>query len=171
MAQNAAELYIVIAPIAVAFAGFGSLAGSLGQRHGGDDARVDAFRLATMLFSSLSATLLGLLPATLESLLIADRTALRVCALLGLIAIAAYVPIGAWRVRKLRNVTGFSKAGGLANSACLLAAFIAFTLCAAAVAPDRAGGVYLLGLVGLLGSSMVMFWRVIASMLRPSHRS
>ena len=103
--------------------------------------------------------------------MIADRTAMRASALVGLVAIAVYVPIGAWRVRKLRKVTGFSKSGGLANSACLLTAFVAFTLCAAAVAGDRTAGVYLLGLVGLLGSSMVMFWRVIASMLRPSHSS
>src|SRR3954452_11168038 len=63
MATYPAGLYIVITPIAAAFAGFGSLASGIGQRHGGDDARVDAFRLTTMLFSSLSATLLGLLPA------------------------------------------------------------------------------------------------------------
>jgi hypothetical protein len=169
MAMDAGGLYIVIAPIAAAFAGFGSLASGIGQRHGGDDARVDAFRLATMLFSSLSATLLGLLPATLESLLVADRTAVRVCALLGLIAIVVYVPIGALRARKLRGVTGFSKSGGLANSVCLLTAFAAFALSASGAWADRAAGLYLLGLVGLLSSSIVMFWRVIASMLRPSH--
>src|SRR6266550_3983494 len=111
MATDAAGLYIVIAPIAAAFAGFGSLAGSVGQRRGGDDAKVDAFRLATMLFSSLSATLLGLLPATLESLLLADRSAVRISALVALIGIVAYVPIGVSRAHKIRHMTGFSKSG------------------------------------------------------------
>jgi hypothetical protein len=171
MAADTAELYIVIAPIAAAFAGFGGLASGIHQRRGRDDARVDAFRLATMLFSSLSATLLGLLPATLEGLLLADRAAVRVCAFVALVGIAVYVPIGVGRARKIRNVTGFSKSGGLANSACLLTAFAAFTLCAAGVWADRVPGLYLLGLVGLLSSSAVMFWRVIASMLRPAHAS
>jgi len=49
MATDPFELYIVISPIAAAFAGFGSLASGLGQRRGGDDARVDAMCLALML--------------------------------------------------------------------------------------------------------------------------
>src|SRR5207253_10225080 len=101
MAVDAAGLYIVIAQIAAVFAGFGSLAGGLGRSRGGDDARVDAFRLATMLFSSLSATLLGLLPATLEGLLLADRSAVRVSALVALAGIAVYVPIGVTRAHRL----------------------------------------------------------------------
>src|SRR5438270_10389663 len=102
MATVAADLYIVVAPIAVAFAGFGSLASAVSQRRGGDDARVDAFRLVTMLFSSLSTTLLGLLPATLESLLIGDQPAVSLSAVAALVAFAVYVPLGVGRARKLR---------------------------------------------------------------------
>ena len=171
MATVAADLYVVVAPIAVAFAGFGSLASAVGQRRGGDDARVDAFRVATMLFSSVSATLLGLLPATLEGLLIADRVAVRLSALVALAALVLYVPLGIGRARRIRDVPGFSKGGTLVNSSCLLAAFVAFALCALGVWPDLVPGFYLLGLIGLLSSSMVMFWRVIASMLRPAHSS
>ena len=61
MATNSFELYVVIAQIAAAFAGFGSLASSLGQRSAGDDARVDASRLALLLVAALTATMLGLL--------------------------------------------------------------------------------------------------------------
>ena len=125
MATVAADLYVVVAPIAVAFAGFGGLASAVGQRRGGDDSRVDAFRLATMLFSSLSATLLGLLPATLESLLIADRPAVRLSALAAVGAFVVYVPLGIARARRLRDVPGFSKGGTLVNSSCLLTAFVA----------------------------------------------
>ena len=60
MATNPSDLYIVIAQMSVAFAGFGSLASRLGKRSGGDDAKVDATRLGLMLSASLSATLLGL---------------------------------------------------------------------------------------------------------------
>jgi hypothetical protein len=165
------DLYPVIAQIAAVFAGFGSLAGGLGERRSSDDARVDAFRLATMLFSSLSATLLGLLPATLKSVSFESEQAVRLCALVALSGIAAYVPVGLNRARKLRNVTGFSKIGGIANSICLVTAFVAFTLCASGVRGEETAGLYLLGLMGLLSSSVVMFWRVIGSMLRPSHGS
>src|SRR4029453_4106088 len=60
MATNPFELYIVISPIAAAFRGFGGLGSGLGQRRAGDDARVDAMRLALMLSTSLWTTLLGL---------------------------------------------------------------------------------------------------------------
>ena len=170
MAIDPAELHIVIAPIAAGFAGFGSLASGLSQ-HGGDDSRVDAFRLATMLFSSLSTVMLGLLPATLQALLVSDVAALRVSALAGVVAIIGYVPVSVWRITRLRDAPGFSRGGGLTNAACLLIAFAAFVTCAAGVPPDRTAGAYLLGLLGLLGSSMVMFWRIIGSMLRPAHGS
>ena len=84
-------LYLVIAPIAAAFAGFGSLASSLGRHHGAD-CRVDASRLGMMLFASLSATLLGLLPATLESLAVEATAAARAAAFCAAAAILAYQP-------------------------------------------------------------------------------
>ncbi|HEY6047897.1 MAG TPA: hypothetical protein VIV07_02505 [Sphingomicrobium sp.] len=171
MASDPAALYIVIAPITAAFAGFGSLANSLGPDRGGDDARLDAFRLSTMLFASLSATLLGLLPATIEGLGVDANAAERLAALAGALAIAVYVPMGLGRVRKIRGVTGYSRLGGAANSLSLAVAFVGFAGCAGAIRSELTAGFYLLGLMGLLSSSVVMFWRVIASMLRPAHGS
>jgi len=171
MATNPFELYIVISPIAAAFAGFGSLASGLGQRRGADDARVDAMRLALMLSTSLSATLLGLLPATLNALSLNDQLAVRASAIVALIVMLTYAPISVRRASKLRHAPGFSKGGTLANAACSLMAFIAFVLCALATPADRIDALYLLGLMGLLGSSVIMFSRVIASMLRPHNEN
>jgi len=122
-----------------------------------------------MLFASLSTTLLGLLPATLEAVSLDPESSVRVSALAALLAIAAYVPIGLSRARRIRGLTGFSRSGGFANSICLLTAIIAFGLCAFGWRHDLVPGLYLLGLFGLLSSSLVMFWRVISSMLRPAH--
>jgi hypothetical protein len=166
MATDPFGLYVVIAPIAAVFAGFGSLASGLGQRAAGADARVDATRLTLMLFASLSATLLGLLPATLASLFGDDQLAVRVSALVAVIAMVSYAASGVRRARKLRHASGFSKSGVLANLACSLIALAAFSLCSLGIPAGRIAGLYLLGLVGLLGSSVVMFSRVIASMLR-----
>jgi hypothetical protein len=50
-------------------------------------------------------------------------------------------------------------------------AFIAFVLCVLAMPAGRIAALYLLGLMGLLGSSVVTFSRVIALMLRPHNEN
>lgn len=168
MTNDPFQLYPAIAQIAAVFAGFGSLASGLGSRSGGDDARVDAYRLGFMLFSSLAATLLGLIPATLAGLSVATGLEVRISAGAGVIALALFVPLSTRRIFALRRVSGFSISGAIANTACTGTAAIAFALCALGTQPGAA--VYLIGLMGLLGSSMVMFARVIASMLRRHNR-
>ena len=169
MSTGPFELYPVIAQIAGAFAGFGSLAGGLGRRRGGDDARIDASRLGTMLHTSLSATLLGLIPATLSSLSVSERWSLGIPAAAALVVILVYGTIGVARSLQIRHVAGFSRGATIANSACVLTSVGGFALCAIGIPADRLEGVFLLGLMGLLGSSVVMFSRVIVSMLR-AHR-
>ena len=73
MATEPFELYILISPIAAAFAGFASLAIGLRQRFARDHARVDAMRLGSMLSASLSATLLALMPATMAGFFADNR--------------------------------------------------------------------------------------------------
>lgn len=171
MATNASELFIVIAQMSVAFAGFGSLASRLGQQSGGDDARVDATRLNLMLFASLSVTVLGILPSTLSGLTVDDQLAIRLSALAALFAIVVYAVTGVSRALSLRQTLGFSMTGVLSNLACTVIACAAFTFCVLDFPQGRTEAVYLLGLVALLGSSIIMFSRVIASMLRPHNRS
>jgi hypothetical protein len=170
MGTDPGELYPQIAQIAAVFAGFGSLASSIGNRSGGADARIDAYRIGLMLFASLSATLLGLLPATLVGLSVPPTVALRVSAGAAVVALLVNVPLSTTTVVKLRNVAGFNLGAGLANTMCILTALAGFALCALGMPADRLPGVYLLGLMCLLGSSIVMFSRVIASLLRPHSR-
>jgi hypothetical protein len=167
--SNPFNAYVVIAPIAASFAGFGSLASGLGQRHGGDDARVDATRLTLMLFASLSAAMLGLLPMTLAGFVNEDAAA-RLSSLAALVAIPAYAAAGLKRARSLRRVPGFSVAGVLSNLACAMIAFTAFAMCAAGFPTGRLSAIYLIGLMGMLGSSAIMFSLVIVSMLRRHER-
>lgn len=167
MATNPFDLYVTIAQISAVFAGFGSLASGLGQRRTGDDSTVDAMRLAVMLSASLSATLLGLLPAVLLALAVPEPMALRGSAMAALVAILSYVPLGVSRARKIRRVQGFSKGGAFANIVCTFGAFLVFFLCAVDLLEGRLQALYLVGLMGLLASSVVMFSRVMSSMLRP----
>jgi hypothetical protein len=167
MTTDPDQIYLVIAQIAGAFAGFGSVASGLGHRRGADDARVDAHRLATMLFASLSATLLGLLPATLTALSVSPRWALGLPAILAILATLIYLVIGGARAYRIRNVPGFSMGANIANIGCALIGLAGFLLCALGTPADRLDAYYLVGLMGMLGSCVVMFSRVIASMLRP----
>jgi uncharacterized membrane protein len=167
MATDPSDLYPVIAQIAAAFAGFGSLATSIGQRRGGDDARIDAARLAQMLVASVSATLLGLLPATLASFGLSERWALGLSALPGAVVLTAYAPIALRRAARNWHAGGYTIAATVANSACVLMSIVAFALCILGAAQDRIAALYLVGLMGLLASSIITFSRVIASMLRP----
>jgi hypothetical protein len=167
MATGPSELYPAIAQIAAVFAGFGSLASGLGQRRGGDDARIDAYRFGFMLFSSLATTLLGLLPGTLAGLLGAEGSAIRLSAAAAVAALLIYAPLSTVRIVRIRHVSGFNLPAGIANGACALIALAAFGLCVFGWPADRIAGLYLVGLMALLGSSVVMFSRVIASMLRP----
>src|SRR5437764_7940338 len=103
MGADPVDLYPVIAQVAAVFAGFGSLASGLGRRRGGDDSRVDAYRLGLMLFASLSATLLGLLPAMLTSVLLDERLALRVSATVAFLALLINLPMSTRQVLNLRT--------------------------------------------------------------------
>jgi hypothetical protein len=167
MASDPGAFYPVVAQIAATFAGFGSLASGLGQRRAGDDARMDAFRLSMMLFATLSATLAGLLPVTIMGLGAAPSAALRISAALAAVAVAINAPRSTRHILRIRHVGGFNLTAGLGNTVCTLTALVAFAACATDLGRDRGAGVYLLGLVALLGSSMIMFSRVIVSLLRP----
>jgi len=161
------DLYPVIAQIAAAFAGFGSLASGLGKRRGGDDARIDAYRLEHLLEASLSATLFGLLPAAIAGLLGVDW-ALRTSAIIAGLSILILAPAAGLRAKRIRHVAGFSMRATIINSLCVWSAFVAFALCLVDFW-GRAADLYLIGLIGLLSSSMMLFSRVIVSMLRPYH--
>lgn len=167
MVTDPFELYPVTAQIAATFAGFGSLASGVGLRRGGHDARVDAFRLGQMLFASLSGTLLGLLPATLLGLSIGRQWAVGAPAGAAVVGLLIYFPVSINTARRIRWVAGFSPVAAVTNIASALTALVAFAFCAADIPNGRGADLYLLGLIGLLGSSIVMFSRVIASMLRP----
>ena len=165
------DLYPVVAQVAATFAGFGSLASGLGQRRAGDDARMDAYRLRSMLLVSLSATLLGLLPATFAGLKGDETWGVHVAAWIAAGSILIHTPASMWKARKLRSVAGFSKTATMTNLICVWGAFIAFILCARNGPGNDDSSLYLLGLMGMLGSSLMLFSRVIVSMLAPFHRA
>lgn len=145
LATDPFELYPVIAQIAGAFAGFGSLASGLGKRRGGDDSRMDAYRLEHMLEASLWATLLGLLPATLSGLVADESWAVRASAFVALVAILVNAPRAMAHAGKIRHVAGFSMKATIANIVCMWGAFIAFALYLLDIPAGRSANLFLSG--------------------------
>ena len=169
MTTDPYNLYVAIAQIAAAFAGFGSLASSLGPRAGTADSRVDANRLSLMLATSLSATLLGLLPALLGVLVMNERLSLGLASVIALLVIFGHAPTFIRRVIAIRDAEGFSAGAAIVNAGFLVIAITGFGLCAVGLPSDRLAALYLLGLTGMLASAAIMFSRVILSLLRPFH--
>lgn len=163
--------YAVIAGIAATFAGFGTIAVSLGQLSGGDDAKVDAHRLTNMLVASLMLVVVALLPGLLAALGIAPRwqVGLPSIAALGVITVAA--PRLARRNLAIRHAPGYNWPASIANFLSVVVAALAFLACASGWPGYRPPAVFLLGLMGLLLSSVIMFSRVAMSLLLPHNEA
>lgn len=164
------DSYGLYAGIAASFAGFGTVAVSLGQRTGGDDAKIDANRLTNMLVASLTLTIVALLPQLLAALGFPPRwqTGLPAAAAFSVMVIAARPLIR--RNIAIRQVAGYSWPTSIATYASLIVASLAFLACAIGWPGYRPEAVYQLGLTGLLLSSVVMFARVAMSLLLPYNR-
>lgn len=163
--------YAVLAGIAASFSGFGTLAISIGQRDGGDDAKVDAHRLTNMLAASLTLTVVALLPGLFAALGVALRwqVGLPSFAVLAVIAVAA--PRLARRTYAIRTAAGYNRPASAANMLSVSVAALAFLACAVGWPRYDPPAVFLLGLMGLLLSSVIMFSRVAMSLLRPHNEA
>lgn len=162
--------YAALAAIAVAFAGFGTVAVSLGQRDGGDDAKVDAHRLTNMLTASLTLVVLALLPSLFAALGLDERWQVGLPSIAGLAIMVAAAPGLARRNLAIRRAPGYNLPASIANLLSVIVAAIAFLSCALHWPGWRPSGLFLLGLMGLLVSSVIMFSRVAMSLLRPHNQ-
>jgi hypothetical protein len=92
---------LALAQIAVAFAGFSALVTVLGSRAAGNDMRVDAFRLRSLVNISLLTAAFSLFPIIPHKLSFADETVWRISSVVFLLVRAA----GAFpAMRHFRNV-------------------------------------------------------------------
>lgn len=156
------DYFLTIAELAVALAGFGSLAALIGKRPGGESAAVDAGRLRAMLERSLTAMLLAVLPVSLQHFELPTRLVWGVPAVLFVLAepYLHFAPI-----RRMRRVPGYRP--GLAY---WLSGQIAGLLIVGLLLAGLAGLVPLppafgLALVVELSVAATMFLRVASSLM------
>jgi hypothetical protein len=166
-ALNEFDLLLVIAQLSVAFAGFASLASVLNPGKAQDDARVDAGRLMNMLLVSLCTTILALVPFIPGLFRWTVSLAWRSSAVAALATMLLVAPGALMRGERMRRYAGFNRVVNTVNLALSVTAAAAFILCALGLPTRSPAASYVTGLIALMAICALLFFRVIASLLRP----
>ncbi len=161
------DLLLVMAQIAVAFAGFASLASAFGERARPQESRVDAGRLVNMLVVSLCTTMLALAPALPALFRLTGTLVWRSCAVIAIVTLVVFAPGVVTRTKRMRQYAGFNRRSSFVNFGLAGVAATAFVLCALGVPATNPSATYVTGLLALLLICAIVFFRVIASLLRP----
>ena len=158
------DILLTVAELAVAFAGFASLAGILGQRRSSDSVNVNTVRLQAMLESALVVFVFALLPFLPELFGFSETAAFRIAAV-------GFVTINL--IRLVAFARGFSKfrEGGIIMKWTVVVVSMQVTsiLALLAVSIDVVGehtaAAYILALFLILFASGVFFLRLAVGLL------
>jgi hypothetical protein len=164
---NPFDLLMVMAQLAVAFAGFASLATALGDRSGAPQTRVDAGRLTNMLMVSLCTAMLSLAPMIPTLFGLPEEVVWRSSAAVAVANMAIFSPGIVRRTQRMKLYVGFSMVTNSLNIGLAVLATLAFLACALGIAAPRSSATYVAGLLLMLLISAIVFFRVIASLLKP----
>ena len=167
LALNEFDVLLVIAQLSVAFAGFASLASALGNRSDGGETRVDAGRLINMLIIGLCTTMLALLPFIPALFGFTEAMVWRSSAVTAFGAVAIITPGVVARTKRIQQYTGFSLRVNVLNWGIAAIAASSFIACAFGLPAFKPAASYVAGLVALMLICAIVFFRVIASLLRP----
>jgi hypothetical protein len=164
---NESELLLTISELTIAFAGFASLASILGRSFSKDDPRVDAGRLLNMLTVSLSLTFVALVPFIPMLLGWSSRWVWGGSGIVALAAVALISPSVVRRTSQMKKFAGFSTPANFLNHTLFVTAIVCFLCSALGIPSSGAFVAYFGGIVALLASCAILFFRVIASLLQP----
>ncbi len=156
--MQGSDVLLTICEVSIAYAGFTSVVGVLGQRGGGSWAREDSFRLWLMIESSLATLFFSLLPFVMHYFAFENETIWGACsgamALFLTLHMIVVVPRmhaiereSTWSTRRFEPVVGFF----------ITTTLIVQTLNTFALVFERSFGAYLLGLLLLLGLGSMHF--------------
>ncbi len=118
------DLLLTIAEVAVAFAGFASIVGILGQRSASSPPRVNALRMRIMLLHSLILVAFSLVPHLLHSYGLQDEMVWRASSALYLIVMPIVTLLLLPRIRALRSEGYTGRAGYVAYTILSLEAIL-----------------------------------------------
>lgn len=167
LALNEFDLLLVIAQLSVAFAGFACLASALSARNHGDETRVDAGRLINMLVVSLCTAMLALVPFIPTLFGFAEKLVWRSSAVTAFGTLVLFAPGVVTRTKRMQQYAGFNMRSNAVNFGLAAMAAFGFGFCAFGLPALRPSASFVAGLVALLLICAIVFFRVIASLLRP----
>jgi hypothetical protein len=153
--------------LSVAFAGFAGLASVFRDRADQSDIKVDAGRLTNMLTTSLSTTMLSLIPLVPDAFRVSEMTVWRISGLVAVLPFIVLVPGAVMRTKRMARYEGFSLRANVLNFGLTGIAAAAFTCSALGLPAVNPGASYLCGLIVLMLVMSILFFRVIVSLLRP----
>jgi hypothetical protein len=156
--MEGSDVLLAICEVSVAFAGFTSIVGVLGQRSGGAWDAEDSFRLWLMIESSLATLFFSLLPFALHYLGLDEATvwgaasgAMAAFLVLHMVVVVPRLRVlertGRWSTRRFEPFVGLL----------ILSTFAVQSLNVLAIGFERTFGAYLLGLVLFLVLASIHF--------------
>lgn len=155
-----------LSQIAVAFAGFGSIASALAPQKTSDITRVEAGRLLNMLSATLPTAILGMTPSALALFDLPARGVWGISAAIALAVFAFSMPRSLGRTFHMMRTKAFNWFSGITNLAMLAATVTLFLLCLLGIPSSDPAASYVAGILLLLTMSAILFFRVAYSILR-----
>lgn len=155
-----------LSQVAVAFAGFGSIASALAPQKTSDITRVEAGRLLNMLSATLPTVILGMTPSAIALFDLPARWVWGISAAIALAVFAFGIPRGLVRTFQMMRTKAFNWFSGIANLAMLSATGALFLLCLLGIPSSDPAASYVAGIMLLLTVSAILFFRVAYSILR-----
>ena len=156
--MEGSDILLAICQVSIAFAGFTSIVGVVGQRGEGNWDREDSFRLWLMIESSLASLLFSLLPFALYHLSIEDRTVWASSSAVMAIFLVVHVAVISPKLFKIEKADGWSTRSFEPLIGATIAATLAVqTLNVLGIVFERTFGAYLLGLILFLGLASMHF--------------
>ncbi len=168
MQMQGSDVLLTICEVSIAYAGFTSVVGVLGQRSGGVWDREDSFRLWLMIESSLATLFFSLMPFVLHYFAFSDRAVWGVCSSAMAMFLVAHMLVVSPRVRALvRSGHWSTKRFEPLIGVFVFATFVVQSMNVLALGFDRSFAAYLLGLILFLGLGSMHFVALLAGVHLP----
>ena len=159
------DVLLTIAEVAVAFAGFASLASLIGRESSSADPRVDAVRLRNMLSSSMSVVALSLVPVLVLPVAPSEALGWIVSSAIALVWATISMVRGFRRARPIRDAPGYDFAGHRNTQVLGVLLIGGLLINSTGVPGSYSDDIYLGTLLLALAMSGMLFARVVASVL------
>jgi hypothetical protein len=157
------DILLTIAEIAVAFAGFASIAGALGNRYSNLDPRVNSLRLYNMVDIALTVVVISLVPIFFSQVIGSERILWMVSSGLSLIVGgSAFIRISN-RAKPMSELEGYQKKGAQKVRVAAVIGLLGLLIGTTGLAAQYAYAIYLGSLLLVLLASGMLFLRVVHS--------